>query len=125
MFTTPPRTLTTVQMRPPSKPPLVHVCGGVLYCTMTLTVCDGFARSGSRSGEIFELSANTDPATNNKTSHTVAHRARYLLCFTMNVGIRLILSVSVSLQLGNRTPKITCSLSGSADRAGLVISIWR
>jgi hypothetical protein len=88
-----------------------------------LTVFDGFASSGSRSGEIFELSASADPATS-KAKHTVAHRPKYLLCFTMSAGICLIQSVSVLLQLGNRTPKITCSLNGLGDVGGLVISIW-
>src|SRR5258708_3354593 len=46
----------------PSSPPPVHVCGGELYCTITLTEFDGFESSGRRSGEIFELSANAAPA---------------------------------------------------------------
>ena len=46
-----------MQISPPSNPPLVHVCGAVLYCTITLTVLFGFDSNGSRSGEILELSA--------------------------------------------------------------------
>src|SRR5260221_6768658 len=78
-LTTPPRMLTTVQMRPPSRPPLLQVCGAELYCTITLTVLFEFDSSGRRSGEIFELSAKADP-TASQTSHTVAHRAKYLPC---------------------------------------------
>jgi len=42
----------------------------------------------------------------------------------MNAGIRLILSDSVLLQLGNPTPKITCLLNGPSDVGGPVVSIW-
>src|ERR1051326_6676551 len=121
-LTTPPRMFTTVQMRPPSRPPLVHVCGAELYCTITLTELFGFDSSGRRSGEIFELSAKATLVTN-KTSQTAADRAKYLLRFTMNIGIRLILSDSVSLSLGNPTPKNTRLLNGPKTQSGPVISI--
>src|SRR6476646_11920748 len=76
MRTTPPRRLTVVQSRLPSSPPLVHVCTAVLYCTTTLTDFDGSESSGSRSGEIFALSAKAEPALRS-TSHKTAARASF------------------------------------------------
>ena len=57
-------------MIPPSNPPLVHVWGGLLYCTITLTLFEGFDNSGKRSGEIFEVSANADPASSRASKRT-------------------------------------------------------
>ena len=56
---------------------MLQVCGGLLYCTMTFTVLDGFDSSGSRSGEIFELSANAAETVSNR-SHKTAHGANRL-----------------------------------------------
>ena len=67
-----------VQMSPPRSPPLVQVCGGLLYCTTTFTVFEGFESSGNRSGEILEVSANADPAAS-KTSQRMANRESCLL----------------------------------------------
>src|SRR5713226_4969205 len=93
--TTPPRRLTVVQTKlptTPSSPPLdVHVCTAVLYCTTTLTVFEGFDSSGSRSGEIFELSANAEPAISS-TSHKAAKRASfrvYVDCIALSKGNRI------------------------------------
>ncbi len=66
-------------MIPPMIPPEVSE---LLYCTITLTLFEGFVSSGRRSGEIFELSANADP-TRSKVSQATAHRDNCLVCFTM------------------------------------------
>src|SRR5215471_18153381 len=78
VFTVPPAIETTVQRRPPSKPPEVHVCGGELYWTMTFTLPDGFVSKGSRSGEILEESATADPDITKNTS------AAYIRCIGRN-----------------------------------------
>jgi len=81
----------------PSSPPLdVQVCTGALYCTMTLTVCEGFESSGSRSGEIFELSAKAEPAVRS-TSHKTAALASF----------RVYLD-GIALSKGNRIAKGNC-----------------
>src|SRR5437867_1939086 len=56
VFTTPPRRFTVVQIRLPSRL-IVQVCGGELYCTITLTWVEVLESSGRRSGEILVLSA--------------------------------------------------------------------
>src|ERR1700730_2420332 len=76
-FTTPPTIFRAVQRSTPRNPPLVHVCGGLLYWTITLTLVDGFDNSGRRSGEIFEVSANTEVVVR-RTSQRAANRA---ICF--------------------------------------------
>src|SRR3982750_90338 len=65
-FTTPPRRFTVVQRTAPKRF-VLQLCGGELYWTMARTGTEEFeAMSGSRSGEIFELSANATPAANNR-----------------------------------------------------------
>src|SRR6476620_4717816 len=57
-FTTPPTMLTVLQRRPPNRL-VLQVCGGEVYCTMTLTRVEALDEmSGSRSGEILESSAS-------------------------------------------------------------------
>src|SRR5689334_25165284 len=75
-FTTPPTIFTTVHSKPPrsSNPPDVHVCGGVLYWTMTLSGVFGFDSNGNKSGEIFEVSANPIPMAKIRRRHRVANR---------------------------------------------------
>src|ERR1043165_1510944 len=62
VFTTPPTSLTAVQINAPSSP-VEHVCGGEVYWTITFTVCEGWFKSGTRSGEIYEVSASAAAAS--------------------------------------------------------------
>src|SRR5437868_11018542 len=81
-FTRPPGRLIGVHRRSP-RSPMVHVCGGVLYCTITLTGLEGLPSRGRRSGEIFELSVRA-VATVMRTSHNTANLATPFANFKQN-----------------------------------------
>src|SRR5690349_6680134 len=74
LFTTPPTSLITGQSNAPSRPVLQLVEVWELYWMMTLTCVDVLLSSGSRSGEILELSAMAEPANKSARQRT-AHRA--------------------------------------------------
>src|SRR5579859_6993417 len=110
--TTPPARLTTVQTTPPTSPsnppPVVQVCccdGAVLYCTITLTLFAGFDSSGSRSGEILELSAKAACATSSIRPKK-ADRPNLLAGLQKRASMCLILEVSVRSLLGNSAARM-------------------